>query len=92
MRIIIILLSLFFLTAFRHPFYLSVTDLKYSNKDRALQGSVKLFVNDLEAALKKINNQTVDLIHVKDTIQIKKLLHNYLLTFIFKSKWIAKSI
>jgi hypothetical protein len=79
MRIFIIPLSLFFLMAFKHPFYLSVTDLKYNAQDEALQGSVKLFVNDLEAALKKINKQTVDLIHVKDTVQIKKLLRNYLL-------------
>ncbi len=66
--------------AMGHPFYLGVTDLKYNAKDQALQGSVKLFVNDLEDALGKINKKTVDLINVKDTLATQKLLELYLKT------------
>jgi hypothetical protein len=64
--------------SFAHPFYLSVTDLKYNAKEQALQGSVKIFVNDLEATLKKITNTTVDLIHIKDSASTIGLLKNYL--------------
>jgi len=62
----------------KHPFYLSVTDLKYNPKERAFQGTVKLFTNDLETALKKIHSQTIDLINPKDTLKTQKLLEDYL--------------
>jgi hypothetical protein len=78
MRTVLILCGLFFALAFKHPFYLSVTDLKYNAKEKALQGSVKLFVNDIEGVLKKLNGKTVDLIHPKDSIQAKLLLAAYL--------------
>src|SRR4051812_6126397 len=65
-------------SSFKHPFYLSVTDLKYNARERALQGSVKLFINDLETALKKIHHQTIDLVNPKDTLKIQKLLFEYL--------------
>lgn len=78
MRKILIIAIILFLTSFKHPFYLSVTDLKYNSKEKALQGSVKIFVNDLEAALKKINNKTIDLVNIKDSLQTKNSLKEYL--------------
>lgn len=78
MRRILIFGLIILFTAFKHPFYLSVTELKYNEKEKALQGSVKLFTNDLEDALKKIHQQTVDLINPKDTLHTKKLLAAYL--------------
>ena len=69
---------LFFCLAFKHPFYLGVTDLKYNAKDKAIQGHVKLFTNDFENALKKIYKQPVDLINVKDTAATKKIIADYL--------------
>lgn len=78
MKKLLILGLIFFLGAFKHPFYLSVTDLKYNAKEKALQGSVKLFVSDMESALKKMQGKTVDLIHPKDTLQTKTLLDTYL--------------
>lgn len=74
----IFLLILFFAFAFKHPFYLSVTDLKYNAKERALQGSVKIFTNDLEDALRKLENKPIDLINPKDTAAINKILFSYL--------------
>ena len=64
--------------AFSHPFYLGVVDLKYNSKDKALQGSVKLFTNDLEAALKKIHKRSIDLINPKDKDATNKILFDYL--------------
>jgi len=78
MRKILVLLIIFFGCSFYHPFYLSVTDLKYNAKEKALQGSVKMFVNDLEAALKKLNNKNTDLINVKDTVEVVSRLNAYL--------------
>jgi len=72
------LLIVFFVCAFKHPFYLSVCDLKYNAREQALQGSVKLFTNDLEEALKKLENKPIDLIHPKDTLATKKILFSYL--------------
>ena len=62
----------------RHPFYLSVTELKYDIKEKALQGSVRIFVNDLETSLKKSYGKTIDLIHEKDSALTKSILSSYL--------------
>jgi len=78
MKKIFMLGVLVFLFSFKHPFYLGVVDLKYNAKEKALQGSVKLFTNDLEGALKKINKQTIDLINPKDKEKTKKRLEDYL--------------
>jgi len=78
MKQILMLSLLVFLFSFKHPFYLGVVDLKYNAKEKALQGSVKLFTSDLEEALKNISKQTVDLINPKDTLKTQKLLEDYL--------------
>lgn len=74
----ILIFSLLFCFAFKHPFYLGVTDLKYNAKDKAIQGYVKLFTNDFENALKKIYKQPVDLINTKDTAATKKIIADYI--------------
>jgi hypothetical protein len=74
----LVLASVFFLLAFKHPFYLGVIDLKYNDKEKSLQGSVKLFTNDLEGALKKSHKNTVDLINVKNKESVTTILYDYL--------------
>ncbi len=90
--IVIVLTSflLFGLTA-RHPFYLGITHLKYNSKEQTIQTSIKLFVNDLEDALKKLNKKPVDLINGKDKESLNKLLDSYLTTR-FKLKINGKDI
>lgn len=78
MKRILLFTLLFSVLAFKHPFYLSVCDFKYNPKERVLQGSVKLFTNDLEDALKKLEGRTVDLIRPKDTLATNKILYEYL--------------
>jgi hypothetical protein len=78
MKRILIFSLIIFLTSFMHPFYLCVTDLKYNAREKALQGSVKIFTNDLEEALKKMHKETVDLINVKDSTKTGKILAEYL--------------
>jgi hypothetical protein len=53
------LLSSFF--ALIHPFFVSVIDMKHNIKDKTIEISTKVFVDDLEAILKKNNNKTFDL-------------------------------
>ena len=61
------LLLFFIVFSFAHPYYLGVCELKYNIKSETVQASVKLFVNDLEATLKKKNHSTIDLINIKDS-------------------------
>lgn len=53
------LLSSFFILI--HPFFVSVIDIKHNAKDKTIEISTKIFVDDLEAILKKNNNKTFDL-------------------------------
>lgn len=75
-------IPLIFLTllvfSFKHPHYVSVTELKYNSLEKTIQGSVKLFVNDFENALKLLSKEKVDLIHVKDTSKTNKMVSKYL--------------
>ncbi|MGZ3920455.1 MAG: DUF6702 family protein [Bacteroidia bacterium] len=68
----------FLFCSFSHPFYLGVTDLKYNSKEKSVQGSVKLFTNDLEDALKKVYKVQIDLINGKDKNSLNKILNDYL--------------
>lgn len=74
----ILFAGLFFLFSFKHPFYLGVVDLKYNAAQKSIQCAVKLFTNDLEDALKKITRSSVDLINIKDTARVEKLLNKYI--------------
>lgn len=64
--------------SFKHPFYLSVTNLKYNLKSSKLEGSIKLFTNDFEKALKNEFKQQVDLLHPKDKEQTLKWIEQYI--------------
>jgi hypothetical protein len=83
MKKVLILVTIFFLTSFKHPFYLSVTDLNYNSRDKAVEGSVKIFINDLETALKNINKKNTDLVNVKDTAEVTRQLTSYLKNHLF---------
>jgi hypothetical protein len=71
---------IFFSFTLKHPFYLSVTEIKFDSKTKTLQASVKLFINDCEEALKKIYKKPVDLINYNksDKAEIDSLLKNYI--------------
>lgn len=74
-----------------HPFYLSVCDLKYNGETKKIEGSLKMFTNDLEDALKRLENKPVDLIHSDNKSQTLLILNKYLkqkLKFQVNGKWI----
>ncbi|HWY09983.1 MAG TPA: DUF6702 family protein [Bacteroidia bacterium] len=74
----IILLSLFLLAGKPHPFYLSVTDMKYNDKSKSLEIACKMFTNDLETALKKTSNKSVDILNPKNKPEVEKILFDYI--------------
>ncbi len=78
MKKICSLFLIFLLFSFKHPFYLSVTDLKYNLNTKVFEGSVKLFTNDFEKALKNELKQPIDLLHPKDREQTRKWIEQYI--------------
>jgi len=80
-------LPLFIITAFafnnekkaKHPYYISVTEINYSNNEKQLQIDCKIFTDDFENTLKLIHNRQVDLYHPKDTALIKKQIETYII-------------
>lgn len=74
---IILLLILFNFTL--HPFYISVSNIKYNTKNKKIEAEVKLFTNDFESTLKKATNNKIDLIN-GDKQENQKLITNYFYT------------
>ncbi len=75
-NIIIIFILLF--SGKPHPFYLSVTDIKYNDKSKSLEIACKMFTNDLEDALKKITNKSIDILNPKNKPEVEKILFAYI--------------
>jgi hypothetical protein len=74
----VIILSLFFLiTAKPHPYYLSVTTIKYNDKSKSLEVAVKMFTSDIENALKRTTKKAIDIINPKDKKEVDKVLFDY---------------
>jgi hypothetical protein len=61
-----------------HPFHLSVTDMKYNTKERNVEISTKLFINDLEDIVKKKYGKKLDLFLHADDTESKNLLQQYI--------------
>ncbi|MGZ3932262.1 MAG: DUF6702 family protein [Bacteroidia bacterium] len=70
------LLSFLFIMA--HPFYVSVTDLKFNDAKKTMEISCKLFTNDIEGALKKATKLNLDVLHPKDKKQMDAALFSYI--------------
>jgi hypothetical protein len=64
--------------ALLHPFFVGVTEIQHNAKDRTLEISVKLFSDDFEKALAKVNNSAVDLNNPKDSVKTNKMVAAYL--------------
>lgn len=77
MKKVLALFLVFFCFAFKHPFYLSVTDLTYVTSQHRFGGTIKVFTNDLEEALKRLVGKKVDLIHPENKEEVLKILKSY---------------
>lgn len=76
---VVLMIGLAFLSSFKsskHPYYLSVVDIKY--KAPSVEISVRMFTNDLEEALLKTTSSKMDLINPSDKSVTDSILSNYI--------------
>ena len=66
-----------FLLSALHPFFVSVIDIKHNVKDKTIEISTKVFVDDLEAVLKKNYNVTSDLSKSTNNAAANSCVANY---------------
>ena len=63
----------------KHPFYVSVTEIDHNPKDKELEISCKIFINDFETALEKTFNSKVDLNNPKNKDANDKIISQYIM-------------
>ena len=63
--------------SFKHPFYVSVTEVEYSSKTKEVGISVKVFPDDLEESLRKFNGKKYDVVQ-GDKKMIGPVLDKYI--------------
>jgi hypothetical protein len=64
---------------FPHPVHISVTEINYSEKDKALQIVSRLFIDDLELSIRaKRKDPDLDLMEPKAPLTTKQLMIEYL--------------
>lgn len=62
----------------KHPYYISVVDIKYNVPQKTLQVSARMFTNDLEDALYKINAKKIDLLNPTNKPALDSVLFSYI--------------
>ena len=62
-----------------HPIHLSVTEIQYSEKDKALQITSRIFIDDLELSLRnKLKQPDLDILQPKNGLTIDQMAADYL--------------
>ncbi|MBL7861216.1 MAG: hypothetical protein JNJ65_08640 [Cyclobacteriaceae bacterium] len=65
---------------FLHPIHLSVSEINYSEKDKALQITSRIFLDDLEASIRnQRNQQDLDILEPGAGITAEQLIGEYVL-------------
>lgn len=78
-----ILYSLFL---FLHPIHISVSEINYSEKDKALQITSRIFIDDLELSVRAQRNEPeLDLIEPKNGLTTEKMVSEYVM-----KHWVVK--
>lgn len=62
----------------KHPYYISVVDMKYNAQQKSMQISTRLFTNDLEDALEKTHHKKMDVLNPKNKAEIDSILFSYI--------------
>ena len=64
---------------FLHPIHISVTEIEYSAKDKALQITSRIFIDDLETSIRaKRQEEKLDLMNPKNGFTTNQLVEEYL--------------
>lgn len=61
-----------------HPFYLSVTEIKYNDENAHYELSFRLFIDDFELCLSNEEEEPVHLFEVKDSLRNDQLIMAYI--------------
>lgn len=63
---------------FFHPIHLSVSEINYSEKDKALQITARIFLDDLELSIQnELNEKELDLLEPGNSRATEKLISDY---------------
>jgi hypothetical protein len=65
-----------------HPYYVSVTEIKYKEEEKTIQVSCRTFTDNIENALRKIYKKPIDLLHPEDKVVMEKILAHYILNHV----------
>jgi hypothetical protein len=69
------------LAFFVHPMHVSVTEIEFDEKDKALEIMMRVFIDDLELSIKnKLNDPTLDLMQPKNGKTVDEMTSEYLKT------------
>ncbi|GAB3005908.1 hypothetical protein GCM10027051_01200 [Niabella terrae] len=72
------ILGFLLLTIEVHPYHVSATEMEYNRAEERIELSVKIFTDDFENVLRRLNHQKVDLTGEQLRPQMTKLIHKYL--------------
>jgi len=62
-----------------HPVHVSVTEVNYSEKDKALQITSRIFIDDLELSIQKqLGQETLDILKPKNGLTTNQMVSDYL--------------
>jgi hypothetical protein len=61
-----------------HPFYVSVTEIDHNAKNKTLEISCKMFLDDTEKALEKAHHLPVELTKPKNPQEAQRLVSDYI--------------
>jgi hypothetical protein len=67
------------LSLFLHPMHVSVTEIEFDEKDKALEIMMRVFIDDLEVSIKnKLNQPDLDLMEPKNGKTVDQMASDYL--------------
>lgn len=60
-----------------HPFFVSVTEINHNAKNQSIEISCRMFYDDLERELNKINHSEIDIVKPKDKAEVNRMITEY---------------
>lgn len=63
-----------------HPFYVSVTEIEYNQKQKVVQVSVRIFFDDFETALNQRYKSNINILKPKDRTKVDEMIAAYINT------------
>ena len=74
-----VFVQVFLVFASFHPIHVSVTEIEYDEKEKELEIMMRIFIDDLETAIRRQRNASdLDILHPPSNLSTKKLIDNYL--------------